>query len=204
MGNPQAERDPYRVLGVARDADADTIAAAHRALARRFHPDVSRLADADARMAEINTAWAILRDPARRALWDLANMPPGQRTPSPVLPTGATGSAAGDATRAGAGAGAAGWSGGPTGPVWRRGPFGEGAAGPPPGRPSGTVLPFGRHIGWSMGEVARVDPGYLAWLRERPEGALYRNEIDRILVAMRITRETATEAPARKRRFPLG
>src|SRR3990172_5494526 len=49
----------------------------------------------------------------------------------------------------------------------RRGP---GAAGPPPGRPSGSVLEFGRHTGWSVGEIARVDPGYLVWLQARPEG----------------------------------
>jgi hypothetical protein len=33
---------------------------------------------------------------------------------------------------------------------------GFGAAGPPPGRPSGTVLNFGRYAGWSLGEVART------------------------------------------------
>ncbi len=47
------------------------------------------------------------------------------------------------------------------------------------------MLPFGRHIGWSLGEIARVDAGYLAWLRERPEGTPYRAEIDQLLAAMR-------------------
>ena len=32
---------------------------------------------------------------------------------------------------------------------------GLGAAGPPPGRPSGSVLNFGRYSGWSLGEIAR-------------------------------------------------
>ena len=58
---------------------------------------------------------------------------------------------------------------------------GTGAAGDPPGHPSGSVLPFGRHIGWSLGEIARVDPGYLLWLAERPEGGRYRDEINAIL-----------------------
>lgn len=58
---------------------------------------------------------------------------------------------------------------------------GTGGAGQPPGRPSGSVIDFGRHIGWSLGEIARVDPGYLAWLSERPEGSRYRAEIDAIL-----------------------
>ncbi len=58
---------------------------------------------------------------------------------------------------------------------------GTGGAGRPPGRPLGSVLDFGRHIGWSLGEIARVDPGYLVWLCERPEGSPYRVEIDAIL-----------------------
>lgn len=61
---------------------------------------------------------------------------------------------------------------------------GTGAAGRPPGRPSGSVLPFGRHVGWSIGEIARVDPGYLFWLAERPEGARYREEINALLARM--------------------
>ena len=58
---------------------------------------------------------------------------------------------------------------------------GTGAAGAPPGHPSGSVLPFGRHVGWSLGEIARVDPGYLLWLAERAEGMRYRDEINAIL-----------------------
>jgi curved DNA-binding protein CbpA len=58
---------------------------------------------------------------------------------------------------------------------------GTGGAGPAPGRPSGSVLDFGRHLGWSIGEIARVDPGYLIWLEERREGRPYRAEIDATL-----------------------
>lgn len=68
---------------------------------------------------------------------------------------------------------------------------GTGGAGPPPGRPSGSVLDFGRHIGWSLGEIARVDAGYLVWLAERPEGAPYRDEIDRLLSDIGVTRSRA-------------
>ena len=50
---------------------------------------------------------------------------------------------------------------GPVGPPW------TGCAGPPPGRPSGSVLTFGIFAGWSLGEIARTDPGYLEWLDER-------------------------------------
>ena len=76
---------------------------------------------------------------------------------------------------------------------------GTGGAGPPPGRPSGSVLDFGRHVGWSLGEVARIDPGYLVWLIERPEGEPYVVEIEALLVGMgvRQTREQTT-APWRR------
>jgi len=64
---------------------------------------------------------------------------------------------------------------------WRNAPDGTGGAGPPPGRPSGSILPFGRFIAWSIGEIVRYDPGYLDWLDQRPEGAPYRDEIDEAL-----------------------
>ncbi|HET9083580.1 MAG TPA: DnaJ domain-containing protein [Candidatus Limnocylindrales bacterium] len=70
---------------------------------------------------------------------------------------------------------------------------GTGAAGDPPGNASGSVLPFGRHVGWSLGEIARVDPGYLLWLAERPEGARYRDEINRLL--SRLGMRTASTDP---------
>jgi curved DNA-binding protein CbpA len=77
---------------------------------------------------------------------------------------------------------------------------GTGAAGRPPGRPSGSVLDFGRHVGWSIGEVARVDPGYLQWLAERPEGARYRAEIDALLarMGMRTSAPTSQVPPWRR------
>jgi curved DNA-binding protein CbpA len=58
---------------------------------------------------------------------------------------------------------------------------GEGAAGPPPGKPSGTVLNFGRYAGWSLGEIARADLEYLEWLDRMTIGRTYRDELDAIL-----------------------
>jgi curved DNA-binding protein CbpA len=71
---------------------------------------------------------------------------------------------------------------------------GVGAAGPAPGRPWGSVLDFGRHLGWSLGEIARVDPGYLEWLEGKSEGRPYLDEIDALLkrIGYRQTRETPT------------
>jgi hypothetical protein len=64
-----------------------------------------------------------------------------------------------------------------------RTPDGAGAAGPPPGNPSGSVLNFGRYAGWSMGEIARRDIEYIEWLDRMPIGRPYRLEIDTLLRA---------------------
>jgi hypothetical protein len=82
-------------------------------------------------------------------------------------------------------------------------PPGTGAAGPPPGRPSGSVLTFGRHLGWSLGEIARVDPGYLLWLESKPEGRPYTEEIDTLLRRLGIRKSDAPHGAARRRRFGL-
>ncbi len=58
---------------------------------------------------------------------------------------------------------------------------GHGAAGPPPGRPSGSVLNFGRYAAWSLGEIARADIEYLEWLDRTPIGRMYQPEIDVLL-----------------------
>ncbi len=58
---------------------------------------------------------------------------------------------------------------------------GTGAAGPPPGNPSGSRLNFGRYAGWTLGEVARTDLEYLEWLDRVPIGRIYQAEIDVLL-----------------------
>lgn len=63
-------RDLYRVLGIGPGADQPAIDSAYRRLCRRHHPDVCRDPDAGARMREINAAYAVLRDPARRMAYD--------------------------------------------------------------------------------------------------------------------------------------
>lgn len=63
-------KDYYKTLGVARDAKPDEIKKAFRKLARKYHPDVSKERDAEARMKELNEANAVLSDPQKRAAYD--------------------------------------------------------------------------------------------------------------------------------------
>lgn len=63
-------KDYYEVLGVPCDATADAIKKVFRKLARKYHPDVSREKDAEARMKEVNEAYAVLSDPEKRAAYD--------------------------------------------------------------------------------------------------------------------------------------
>jgi len=167
-----ANYDAYQILGVNRDSDDAAISAAYHRLARRFHPDVAG-DEGTTRMIRINAAFDRIKTPARRSEYDqelrraaAAAVAPVPRPTPPTHPTAPTAN--------------------PARPSDPRAPRpaprdGTGAAGRPPGRPSGSVLKFGRHLGWSIGEIARVDPGYLVWLEDRPEGKPYVAEIDRTL-----------------------
>jgi molecular chaperone DnaJ len=64
-------KDFYETLGVSRDANADDIKRAYRALARKHHPDVAEnKAEAEHRFKEINEAYEVLSDPQKRAQYD--------------------------------------------------------------------------------------------------------------------------------------
>ena len=63
-------KDYYEVLGVPRDAPADAVKKAYRQLARKYHPDVNKAPEAEARMKDVNEAYAVLSDPERRAAFD--------------------------------------------------------------------------------------------------------------------------------------
>jgi curved DNA-binding protein len=63
-------RDYYEVLGVPRTADADTLQAAYRRLARANHPDINKDPAAEERFKEINEAYHVLSDPDLRRRYD--------------------------------------------------------------------------------------------------------------------------------------
>jgi curved DNA-binding protein CbpA len=80
-------------------------------------------------------------------------------------------------------------------------PEGLGAAGPPPGNAVGSVMNFGRYAGWSLGEIGRLDLGYLEWLDRMPIGRPYRDEIDVILRRSGRRKSAAAEATQRRGLF---
>ncbi len=62
--------DYYKVMGLAEDASADDIKKTYRRLARKYHPDVSKEADAENRFKEIGEAYEVLKDPDKRREYD--------------------------------------------------------------------------------------------------------------------------------------
>ncbi len=190
MADSDDEIDPYRVLQVDPTADHEVIQAAYRALARRFHPDVAPDLETAQRMAAINAAFDLIRDADRRAAYDREH----GHAATPSRPNG-EGTAQAPPTAGGPPSSGASWTSTRQGASW------EGTAGPPPGRPSGSVLDFGRFKGWSLGEIARVDAGYLMWLDDRREGARYHAEIDDLLHKMSLRRPPPTAE--RKRGGPF-
>jgi curved DNA-binding protein CbpA len=176
-------RDPYKTLQVDPEAEDEVIAAAYRRLARKYHPDVAADPDVAARMAAINAAWEVIGDPVRRAAFDrqravqsaldrrvAESSPPGAGAAPPVAPESVSRDWTSGRSTFGGGYDAS-----------MRRADGAGAAGPPPGNPSGSALTFGRYAGWSLGEIARTDLEYIEWLDRMPIGRPYRDEIDAIL-----------------------
>ncbi|MEB3322636.1 MAG: DnaJ domain-containing protein, partial [Synechococcaceae cyanobacterium] len=69
--NANGYRDYFKVLGVDRSADADTVKRAFRKLARQYHPDVNPGdASAEARFKEISEAYEVLSDPEKRRRYE--------------------------------------------------------------------------------------------------------------------------------------
>ncbi len=79
-------KDYYEILGVKRDASESEIKSAYRKLARKFHPDVNKTKEAESKFKDINEAYEVLGDKAKRQRYDSlgANWQGGQSyTPPP-------------------------------------------------------------------------------------------------------------------------
>ncbi len=150
--------DYYRVLQVDPEADAEIITAAFRVLARRLHPDRDSSGVEEYRMAELNRAYAVLRDPAKRQQYDAARtlmQPMGPGTDGPPRRGGLAARWNGDA----------------------------GAETSVQSDPAAneTRLNFGRYAGMTRREISRQDSEYLRWLSRHSSGLRFRSEIERIL-----------------------
>ncbi|GAD15896.1 molecular chaperone DnaJ [Lentilactobacillus otakiensis] len=65
-----AEKDYYDILGVSKDASDDEIKHAYRKLSKKWHPDINKAPNAEAKFKEINEAYETLSDPQKRANYD--------------------------------------------------------------------------------------------------------------------------------------
>lgn len=208
-----ASPDPYKTLQVDPEAEDEVIGAAYRRLARKYHPDVASGDEAAARMAALNAAWELIGGPDRRAAYDRdravsaamarrdADAAAANTVPrSPTAPSGTTASAPSprepDTVSRDWTSGRSSVGGGYD-PSMRTADS-TGAAGPPPGNPSGSILTFGRYAAWSLGEIARADLDYIEWLDRMPIGRPYREELDAIL--RRTGRRRSAEAESTDRR----
>ncbi|MDF1589795.1 MAG: DnaJ C-terminal domain-containing protein [Gammaproteobacteria bacterium] len=63
-------KDYYQILGVSRDVSPEDLKKAYRKLARKYHPDVSKEANAEAKFKEVGEAYEALKDPEKRAQYD--------------------------------------------------------------------------------------------------------------------------------------
>lgn len=157
-------RDPYEILQVHTKAVPEVIEAAYRALARLHHPDRNADAGADEAMADVNWAYDILREPALRTAYDGRHVPIAvEEPPEPV--------SASLSERVAVAAEAA---------MEREASNG-----------ANTVLDFGRYAGMSLRQIARVEPGYLEWLRRHSSGLRYRHQIDEVLGGKSAVRASA-------------
>ena len=65
-----SKRDYYEVLGLNKNATIDEIKKSYRSLAKKYHPDINKSADAEEKFKEINEAYEVLSDSDKRARYD--------------------------------------------------------------------------------------------------------------------------------------
>jgi curved DNA-binding protein CbpA len=157
-------RDPYKILQVHPKAVPEVIEAAFRALALLHHPDRNADPEADGAMADLNWAYAVLREPDLRAAYDGMSVPiPVADEPEPEAPTSTTLSE-------------------------RVAVAAEAAIERDVTNPANTVLDFGRYSGMTLRQIARIEPSYLEWLKRHSSGLRYRHQIEKVLGGLAASR----------------
>jgi len=68
--------DYYMIMGVAPDADSESIRIAYRNMARRLHPDVNHNPGAATQFRDVTSAYAVLNDPIERQKYDVLTRRP--------------------------------------------------------------------------------------------------------------------------------
>ena len=147
--SPAATFDPYAILQVVPTAEQEVVQGAFKALAFKYHPGRDASRHAAEKMAELNRAYALLRDATARAAHDRT-----RRTTIAGISVVVTA---------------------------------RSHAAPPPVAAAGSVLSFGRYLGWSLRDLARQDPDYVLWLSRHSSGIRYRTEIYGILRTMGVS-----------------
>ena len=163
------ERDPYEILQLSPNALPQVVEAAYRALALLQHPDRTGDPDDDRSMADLNWAYATLRDPEQRIAYDQTQVPieveiavEPQPDHSPTLMERVQGVAKAATER-------------------------------DIENPANVTLDFGRYAGMTLGQIMRVEPAYLEWLRRHSSGIRYRHQIDALMTRLAARRTASAE-----------
>lgn len=65
-----AKKDYYEILGLTKSASSDDIKKAYRSLAKKYHPDINKEANAEQMFKDINEAYEVLSDPNKKQMYD--------------------------------------------------------------------------------------------------------------------------------------
>lgn len=84
----EIDKNPYKVLQIASDAEPEVVDAAYKSLSKKYHPDIDTSPNAQEKMKEINWAYSVLSNPQKRKEWDESqknveskkSSPPTQKT----------------------------------------------------------------------------------------------------------------------------
>ena len=162
------DKSHYKLLQVDPSAEPDVIAAAHRILAGRLHPETDFTGIQEYRLKELDRALAVLTDPEKRRAYDEQLAAEGALDPYPVVGPGHVRVPVGPGAGAGSGQ--------------RQGyTLAQRMQANDMGQLGQTQLDFGRYAGYTLGEILRRDPDYLRWLARHSSGVRYRRAILRLL-----------------------